>query len=100
MSILLGFQSENSSGLLPCVSSSGLLLFVSFLSCYAVSILVVFQSENSSGLLPSVSFSGLLLSVSFLFVTLCQFFWVASLQILLGCYPVSVLLGCYCLSLF
>jgi hypothetical protein len=33
-------------------------------------------------------------------VRCCQFFWFDSLQILLGCYHVSVLLGCYCLFLF
>jgi len=71
--ILLGCQCAHSPVLLRCVNSSGLLLFVS-----SFELLHCFSSSCLSGL---------------------QFFWDASLHILLCCYDVSVLLGCYCLSL-
>jgi len=83
--ILLGCQSEYSSVFLLCVNSSGLL------PCVSSSWL---QSAHSSGLLPRVSSSGLPACKFFWVVTLCQFFRVASLQIRLSSYPVPVLLGC------
>ena len=134
VSFLLGCQSANSSVLLCCDSSSGLLLYIfSFeilqcvdffwllgsqffwdaslnillccyavsvlLDCYPVSVLLSCQSANPSGLLPFVSSSGLPVWILFGVVTLCHFFWDASLQILLRCYAAPNLLVYHAVSI-
>jgi len=71
-----------------CVNSSGLPV-CKFFCCDTV---------ISSGLLLYVSSFGLLRCVNFSWLSGSHFFWVASLNILLCCYAVSILLGCYSVS--
>jgi len=114
--ILLGCQSEHSSVFKRCVSSSVLLLYISSFEFYDVSTFVGCQVRNSSGMPVWIFFCvetlcqffcvdivylffWVLGCVDFSWLTGSQFFWVASLQILLSWNAVSVLLCCYCTSL-